>query len=88
MKAYNYLLAGLMATCALTSCNDDEFLEEQPRTIYTVDTAFEKSSQVDAAIARAYIGFNYMFGFHNLYVEGAAASNLLAGNGSDVIGGG
>ncbi len=88
MKAYNYLLAGLMAACALTSCNDDEFLEEQPRTIYTVDTAFEKSSQVDAAIARAYIGFNYMFGFHNMYVEGAAASNLLAGNGADVIGGG
>ena len=60
-------------------------MEEHPKTIYTVETAFEKSSQVDAAIARAYIAFDYMFGWHNLYIDGAAASNLLGGNGSDCI---
>ncbi|MBQ7552807.1 MAG: RagB/SusD family nutrient uptake outer membrane protein [Bacteroidaceae bacterium] len=86
MKAYNkILLAGLVTASVLSSCKDDDFLKEEPKTIYTVETAFEKSSQVDAAIARAYISFNYMFGWHNLYVEGAAASNLLGGNGSDCI---
>ncbi len=85
MKTYKYILAGLFTTCAFVSCNDDEFLEEHPKTIYTVETAFEKSSQVDAAIARAYIAFDYMFGWHNLYIDGAAASNLLGGNGSDCI---
>lgn len=85
MKTYNYFFAGLLAATALTSCNDNDFLKEEPKTIYTVDTAFEKSSQVDAAIARAYINFDYMFGWHNLYVDGSAASNLLGGDGSDVI---
>ena len=86
MKAYNkILLAGLVTASVLSSCKDDDFLKEEPKTSYTVETAFEKSSQVDAAIARAYISFNYMFGWHNLYVEGAAASNLLGGNGSDCI---
>ncbi len=87
MKAYKYLLAGLVASSALVSCDqsDGDFLTEQPHTIYTVETAFEKSSQVDAAIARAYIAFNYMFGWHNLYVDGAAASNVMGGFGSDII---
>jgi len=86
MKAYNkILLAGLVTASVLSSCKDDDFLKEEPKTIYTVETAFEKSSQVDAAIARAYISFNYIFGWNNLYVEGAAASNLLGGNGSDCI---
>ncbi len=87
MKAYKYLLAGLVATSALVSCdqNDSDFLEEHPKTIYTVETAFEKSSQVDAAVARAYIAFNYMFGWHNLYMDGAAASNVMGGYGSDII---
>ncbi len=87
MKAYKYLLAGLVATSALVSCdqNDSDFLEEHPKTIYTVETAFEKSSQVDAAVARAYIAFNYMFGWHNLYMDGAAASNVMGGFGSDII---
>lgn len=87
MKAYKYLLAGLVASSALVSCDqsDGDFLEENPKTIYTVETAFEKSSQVDAAIARAYIAFNYMFGWHNLYMDGAAASNVMGGYGSDII---
>lgn len=85
MKAYKYLVASLLVSGAFVSCNDDDFLTEDPKTIYTVDSAFEKSSQVDAAVARAYIAFNYMYGWHNLYMEGAAASNLLGGNGSDCI---
>ncbi|MCF0160850.1 MAG: RagB/SusD family nutrient uptake outer membrane protein, partial [Bacteroidaceae bacterium] len=85
MRSYNYLLAGLLATSAMVSCNDAKFLEEEPKTLYTVETAFEKSSQVDAAVARAYIAFNYMFGWHNRYVEGSSAANVLGGNGSDCI---
>ena len=54
MKNYKYLLMSLVAASTLVGCNDDEFLKEDPKTIYTVDNAFEKSSQVDATISRAY----------------------------------
>ncbi|MBR5715074.1 MAG: RagB/SusD family nutrient uptake outer membrane protein [Bacteroidales bacterium] len=88
MKSLNYLFAGLLIAGAWASCDDNEFLEENPKTIYTVETAFTKSTQVDAAVARQYVAFNYMYGWHNFYVEGVAASNLLGGNGSDMIDGG
>ncbi|MBP5499358.1 MAG: hypothetical protein J6Y05_01515, partial [Bacteroidales bacterium] len=88
MKPYIYLFAGLLTAGALASCNDNDFLEENPKTIYTVETAFTKSTQVDAAVAREYIAFNYMYGWHNMFVEGVAASNLLGGSGSDCIDGG
>ena len=88
MKTYNYLFALMMAAGAMVSCNDDDFLEENPKTIYTVESAFTKSGQVDAAVAREYIAFNYMYGWHNMYVEGSAASNLLGGSGTDMIDGG
>lgn len=86
MKTYKYLLAGLVAASFLASCdeNDHDFLQEHPKTIYTVETAFEKSSQVDAALARAYISFNYLFGWHNMYIDGSSASTTLNGFGSDV----
>ena len=44
-----YIAMSLVAALSLaTACNDQLFLEEQPKTIYTVDNAFAKSSQVDA----------------------------------------
>ena len=58
MKTYNYLFALMMAAGAMVSCNDDDFLEENPKTIYTVESAFTKSGQVDAAVAREYSAFN------------------------------
>ena len=53
MKKYIYVLISLAALVSLAGCKkDNEFLQEDPRTIFTVDNAFSKSSQVDAQVAR------------------------------------
>ena len=80
---------GLVAALpAFNSCSDEEFLTEEPKTIYTKENAFEKSTQVDAALVRAYIKFNGMNTLNNGFVGGGdAASNLLKGDGSDLLGG-
>jgi hypothetical protein len=56
MKTFKYLfaLAG-MAIFALTGCNDDRFLEEKPKSIYTIENAFDKSSQVEAQLTMCHI---------------------------------
>ncbi len=36
------------------SCNDDQFLEENPSTFYTIDNAFSTSSQVDQVLVSIY----------------------------------
>lgn len=89
MKKTIYLLMGLVAALpAFNSCSDEEFLTEEPKTIYTKENAFEKSTQVDAALVRAYIKFNGMNTLNNGFVGGGdAASNLLKGDGSDLLGG-
>ena len=84
-----YIAMSLVAALSLaTACNDQLFLEEQPKTIYTVDNAFAKSSQVDAQLARTY------YAAYSLYVwidgnifgsfSGSPSSTLL-GYGSDTI---
>jgi tetratricopeptide (TPR) repeat protein len=40
---------------SVTSCdNDDKFLEEKPKSLYTLVNAFEKSSQVEAQLTMCY----------------------------------
>ena len=40
---------------SVTSCeNDDKFLEENPKSLYTLVNAFEKSSQVEAQLTMCY----------------------------------
>ena len=88
MKRYTYLLAGLLAATSFTGCDDSGFLEEDPKTIYTVDNAFEKSSQVDATIVRAYVAFTELHGVANGFMEGPrGVANLLHGDGADYFGG-
>jgi len=86
MKKYNYILMGLVVAALFTSCDDSDFLKENPKNIYTVENAFDKSSQVDATVTRAYIAFRNLHGWGNRYLGGYTA-NLLGGNGSDVIDG-
>ena len=88
MKKIIYVTA--LAATALTmlvSCNDEEFLKEEPKTIFTKENAFEKSTQVDAALVTAYNKFNGMNMIQNPYLSGEGAANVLMGNGSDVLGG-
>jgi len=81
------------AALALTACNDDSFLKENPKTIFTVENAFEKSSQVDATISRAYYTMAKLYGWDNFFLAMFSTTydyrscNLLGGYGTDVIGG-
>ncbi len=89
MKKYIYVLVSLAALVSLAGCKkDNEFLQEDPRTIFTVDNAFSKSSQVDAQVARTY------YAAYSLYVWidgnifgafGGSPSSTLLGYGSDTI---
>jgi len=87
MKKYLYIALGLVAAATFTSCDDEGFLTEQPKTIFTVENAFEKASQVDAALAKAYIAFDALGGYSNPYAGGDGVANFLHGDGSDVLSG-
>ena len=71
-----------------TACNDNLYLEEQPKTIYTVDNAFSKSSQVDAQVARTYYAAYSLYAWIDGNIFGAfsgSPSSTLLGYGSDTI---
>ena len=89
MKKFIYLVTGLIVAMSLFSaCNDTLFLTEEPKTIFTKENAFEKPAQIDAALVRAYNKFQRMYTINNSYAGGGdAATNLLKGDGSDVLGG-
>ena len=55
MKKLKYLNAIFMIVIlTFLSCNDDQFLEENPSTFYTIDNAFSTSSQVDQVLVSIY----------------------------------
>ena len=94
MKAIKYILIGLSVAVLAVSCDkDEEFLKEEPKTIYTVDNAFEKSSQVDATIARAYYTMAKLHGWDNFFLGmfsptyGYRRAVVLGGQGADTMGG-
>lgn len=88
MKKIIYTIVTLAASLSVfTACDDESFLTEKPKTIYVKENAFEKSTQVDAALVRAYIKFDDMNAFANAFMGGDPAANLLHGDGSDVLGG-
>ena len=88
MKKSLYLSLGLVAALfSFSSCDDEAFLKEEPKTIYTIENAFEKSSQIDAALVRAYRKFDMMYVYGGFGMAGDGASYTLFGDGSDVHGG-
>lgn len=80
-----YLLA---ATALLASCSDADFLEENPKTIYTVESAFNKSSQVDSQLATCYYQIFSLYTWVDADIfaafSGSPGSTLL-GYGADCI---
>ena len=83
MKSYKWMLTGLVTAFMLTGCQDNLFLEESPKTLYTTKTAFEKSSQVESQLVTAY---RSIFSLHGYAMESLAPSpSLLGGVGSDVF---
>lgn len=91
MKKTLYILSGLVVSlAAFSSCTSDiDFLTEDPKTIYTKENSFEKASQVDAAVVRAYNKFDQLNIITNSlgFLGGDTAANTLKGSGSDVLGG-
>lgn len=88
MKKTIYYILGLAASlAAFSSClSDEDFLTEDPKTLYTVDNAFEKAEQIDAAIVSAYNLFNSL-NIYQISFFGDGTANFLHGEGSDVLGG-
>lgn len=84
MKSYKQILTGLLAVLSLAACTSDAlFLQEDPKTLYTTKTAFEKSSQVESQLVTAY---RAIFSMHGYAMESLApAPSLLGGVGSDVF---
>ena len=84
-----YFALSLAAAVSFASaCNDNLFLEEQPKTIFTVDNAFSKSSQVDAQLARTYYASYSLYAWIDGNIFGAfggSPSSTLLGYGSDTI---
>ena len=93
MKKILYIVP-VLALAAITSCTkDNDFLTEQPKTIYTFENAFTKNTQVDAALVKCYSDFYRLHSWGTDVWEelpafigggGGSASTLLAGYGADV----
>lgn len=87
MKKIIYTVILALSAGLLTGCNEEAFLTEDPKNLYTQDNAFEKVSQIDATLVNAYSKFDMMYGYYNFLAGGDPAANILHGNGSDVLDG-
>jgi len=56
MKKIRYIsmLSCIFLVFSMTSCNDDQFLQENPPTFYTIDNVFSTSAQVDQVLISIY----------------------------------
>jgi tetratricopeptide (TPR) repeat protein len=70
-KIYPLLAAGF-AAMGLTACNDDDFLEEDARTIYTTDNSYETVDQVKACVTNLYVHVRYWYDC-NSFLKGLGA---------------
>ena len=88
MKKYIIIaLALVMSIPVFNSCmKDDEFLQEQPKTIYTKENAFEKPAQADATLMKVYDKMYEMYTFQCWIFDSEHLNNLLFGEGADVMG--
>ncbi|MDO5000419.1 MAG: RagB/SusD family nutrient uptake outer membrane protein [Bacteroidales bacterium] len=74
MKAIHYISVFAAALLTLQACNDNLFLEEHPKAMYTIDNAFETSDQITNQLTLCYsslynwyanTGWNIMFQYKN-----------------------
>lgn len=79
MKEIIYTIAIAMCIVLLASCNDDEFITENPPSMYTTENIFSTSAQVDQILIQNY---------HNLrddYTTNSGAWTFrLKGSGADM----
>lgn len=87
MKKIIYTILIAITSGLFVGCNEEAFLTEDPKNLYTKDNAFEKPSQVDATLVNAYNKFCMMSGYNNAFAGGDPAASFLHGSGSDVLDG-
>lgn len=76
MKTNKLILLTLAAaSLGLSSCDDNDFLTEKPKTIYTTDNAYETVDQVKANITNLYVHIRYWY----------QIDKFLKGLGTDVM---
>lgn len=62
MKAKKYILTVAAAfALGLSACDDDGFLEEDAKTVYTTENSYETVDQVKACITNLYVHIRYWF---------------------------
>lgn len=73
---YNLMVAvAALSVAGFSSCDDDDFLTEKPKTIYTTANAFQTTDQVQAAITNLYSHIRYQY----------QTNSFFKGDGSDVM---
>lgn len=64
---------------SISGCDDKDFLQEKPKTFYTVDNVFTTSAQVDQALVSLYSHHR------NMMVVASEDNFLWKGNGTDLL---
>ena len=67
MKIKNILMVSAVAMLGFTSCNDDDFLKENPKSTYTTDNAFDNVDQVKACVTNLYVQIRYWYQIDNFW---------------------
>ncbi len=67
MKIKNILMVSTVALLSMTACNDDAFLKENPKSIYTTDNAFNTADQVNACVTNLYVHIRYWYQIDNFW---------------------
>ncbi len=75
MKTKKYILAVVIMLLGLSACDDNAFLTEDPRTVYTTENSYETVDQVKACITNLYVHIRYWY----------QIDNFMRGLGSDVM---
>ncbi len=76
MKKYIYIIAALLSLTAISGCNDEKFLEENPKYFYTPDNIFSTATQVDQVLAACYSHIRQMYCIEiNYYTLNWSGSN-------------
>jgi hypothetical protein len=76
-KIYNLFIS--VALLTFMSCNDSDFLKEEPKYFYTTDNAFSTSGQVDQVLVACYSQIR------NIYCNESGNSIVGHGNGTDMF---
>ena len=71
MKTNTYLTMALAAlSLGLAGCNDDDFLSENPKTVYTLENSFNTAAQVEASVNNQYQHIRYWYQ-NDFFLKGA-----------------